>query len=89
MYNIYNPTRTSPGKNAPRNISPALVEETPKSPGILNSPENNLYSDCLIVLATSEALASWSANIIKTIEGGIIWPKVPAEHTIPLARDLS
>ena len=29
-YNIYNPTNTNPGSNAPRNISPALVEPTLK-----------------------------------------------------------
>ena len=56
---------------------------------MLNSPVICLYSDCLIVLATSVALPSWSANIIKTIEGGIICPSVPEEATIPLAKDLS
>ena len=55
---IYKPTKTMPGRKAPRNISPALVDDTEKAPGILNSPVNNLYSDCLIVLATSEALAN-------------------------------
>ena len=37
-YNIYKATNTMPGSNAPKNISPALVEPTLNSPGILNSP---------------------------------------------------
>ena len=50
---------------------------------------NFLYSAALIVFATSVALPSWSAKIIKTIDGGIICPNVPEEQTMPLARDLS
>ena len=41
-YNIYKPTNTNPGNKAPKNISPALVEDTLKSPGILKSPVNSL-----------------------------------------------
>ena len=44
---MYKPTRTIPGKSAPKNMSPALVEETANSPGILYSPVMSLNSDFL------------------------------------------
>ena len=87
-YNMYRDTRTKPGRNAPRNIFPALTESTLNWLGIFNDPVEFLYSAILILSAASEAEASWSDKIINTIEGGIIWPKVPDEHTIPDAKDL-
>ena len=66
------PTNRIPGKNAPKNISPALVEVTSKIEGIEICPVASLYKAFLIVLAWSEAEANWSAKIIKTMDGGII-----------------
>ena len=50
---------------------------TLNSEGSEKSPVKFLYSELLELFAISAALESWSAKIIKTIEGGIIWPNVP------------
>ena len=84
---IYNATRTSPGTKAPRNISPALVEPTSNTLGIDISPVASLNSNFLAEPAWSVADASWSASIIKTIDGGIIWPNVPEAAIVPVASD--
>ena len=77
-----------PGKNAPRNMSPALVEIILSSDGMLNCPVACLYSAFRAVAAWSAALASWSAKIIKTIDGGIICPSVPDAQIAPVASGL-
>ena len=56
MYNMYKPTSTSPGKRAPINISPALVEFTPNSDGIVKLPVASLYIFFLAISAMSTAL---------------------------------
>ena len=53
---MYRPTSTNPGKNAPMNISPALVDTISNSEGIENSPVASLYIAFRAVLAISEAL---------------------------------
>ncbi len=79
------PTSTSPGSMAPRNISPALVEETPNSEGMASSPVDSRYISLRCVAAWSTALESWSARMISTIEGGMIWPSVPEAAMVPVA----
>ena len=69
---MYIPTNNSPGTNAPRNISPADVDPTSNTDGICNSPVESLYNALRAVDAWSVAEASWSARIIKTIDGGMI-----------------
>jgi hypothetical protein len=39
------------------------------------------------VAAWSVALESWSARMISTIEGGMIWPSVPDALIVPVASD--
>ena len=40
-----------------------------------------------MALAWSAALLSWSAKIMSTIEGGMIWPKVPDAQMVPVASE--
>ena len=51
IYAKYTKTNTIPGKNAPKNISPADVEVTSRADGIENSPVAFLYKDCRIAEA--------------------------------------
>ena len=83
---MYIPTSKIPGRKAPKNISPALVEVTSNIEGIDIWPVASLYKALRIVPAWSDAVASWSAKIIRTIEGGIICPKVPDAAIVPVAR---
>ena len=85
---MYKDTRTKPGKKAPRNIFPALTDSTLNSLGIFIEPLVFLKSIIRKLSAASDAVANWSDKMINTIEGGIIWPNVPEEHTIPDAKDL-
>ena len=66
---------------------PADVDVTSNADGIVNSPVAFLYNACRMADAWSEADPSWSAKIIKTIEGGIICPSVPDAQIVPVARD--
>ena len=75
----------SPGMNAPMNMSPALAETTSNSEGMVISPVAALYSALRAVLAMSAAPASWSARMMSTIDGGMIWPSVPEAHIVPVA----
>ena len=68
-------------------MSPADVEVTSKADGMLNSPVASLYAVCLIAEAWSDAEPSWSAKMIKTIDGGIICPRVPDAQIVPEASD--
>ena len=77
-----------PGTNAPRNISPALVDATSNSDGMLSSPVASLCSAFRAVDAWSDALASWSARMMSTIEGGMICPSVPDAAMVPDASGL-
>ena len=70
---------------APRNMSPALVEVTANSDGMVTSPVAALCSALRAVSAWSTALASWSARMISTIDGGMIWPRVPEAAMVPVA----
>ena len=70
---------------APRNMSPALAEVTSNSVGMTKLPVAALYSTWRNVLAWSVALESWSARMMSTTEGGMIWPRVPAAEMVPVA----
>ena len=74
--------------NAPMNMSPALAETTSNSDGMVISPVASLYCDLRVVLATSAAPASWSARMMSTTEGGMIWPSVPEAQIVPVASGL-
>ena len=69
--------------NAPMNMSPALAETTSNSEGIVISPVASRYSALRVVLAMSAALASWSARMMSTTDGGMIWPRVPEAQIVP------
>ena len=68
-------------------MSPALVEVRSNSVGMVNWPVACLYSVVRSVLAWSVALDSWSARMISTIEGGMIWPRVPEAAMVPVASE--
>ena len=85
---MYNPTSMRPGMKAPMNMSPALAEVMSNSEGMENSPVASLYSALRVVLAWSAALESWSARMIRTMDGGMIWPRVPDAQMVPVASGL-
>ena len=58
------------------------------SDGMLNWPVDFLYNSFRMGAAWSAALASWSAKMINTIDGGIICPSVPDAQIVPVARDV-
>ena len=68
---IKNPTNIKPGKRAPANKSIAVTGSGAKSP--VKRP------------ASSFAPCNISASSIKTIEGAIIWPKLPEAQIVPVA----
>ena len=68
-------------------MSPADVDVTSKADGMLNSPVACLNKDWRIADAWSEAEPSWSARMIRTIDGGMICPKVPEAQIVPEASD--
>ena len=65
------PTKIKPGIKAPANKSIAVTGKGAKSP--VKRP------------ASSFAPCNISASNIKTIDGGIICPKVPAAQIVPVA----
>ena len=52
---------------------------------MVSSPVESLNRALRAALAWSVALASWSARMISTIEGGMIWPRVPEAAIVPVA----
>ena len=68
-------------------MSPALAEVRPNSAGRLEAPVPSLYSALRRVAPWSMALDNWSARMIRTIDGGMIWPSVPDAAMVPVASD--
>ena len=71
---------------APRNMSPAEVE-TPRIPTASTSSPvaclvERLGAPCLPGRSHED---SWSARMISTIDGGMIWPSVPDAAIVPVA----
>ena len=67
---------------------PALVETMSNSEGIDSSPVACLNNALRVVPAWSTELASWSARMISTIDGGMICPSVPEAAMVPVASGL-
>ena len=73
---------------APRNMSPALVDTMSKVDGMDISPVASLYKALRSEAAWLAALASWSARMMRTMEGGMICPRVPDAQMVPVASGL-
>ena len=71
IYIIKKNTKRRPGSSAPAKRSIAVTGKGARLP--INNP------------ASSLAPCNISAKRIKTIEGGIIWPNVPAAQIVPVA----
>ena len=68
-------------------MSPALVEVRSNSVGNEAMPVPSLYSAVRMALPWSVALDSWSARMMSTMDGGMIWPRVPEALMVPVARE--